>query len=261
MIKINDQYKTIDQYKNEITQDKLIIIHINIRSLQKKFDTFKTLINNIKKEPHVICLTETWLNDLNNTNLELLNYTMEYKNRTNNTKKSGGGVCIYIHKSIEYKISNDLTFNINDYLEILSIEIKLNLSNKLLLSTLYNSPFHRQIDFLNILYEQFHTHINDNIILLGDFNNDTNTSTTPLNLLTTQLGLKPTITQTIDQYLHNTSANTIIDQIYINPNYHPSTISGILLEDITDHLPIYILIAKNKNNQKQTDTVTTRRLT
>ena len=49
MIKINYQYKTIDQYKNEITQDKLIIIHINIRSLQTNFDTFKTLINNIKK--------------------------------------------------------------------------------------------------------------------------------------------------------------------------------------------------------------------
>ena len=112
MIKINDQYKTIDQYKNEITQYKLIIIHINIRSLQKNLDTFKTLINNIKKEPHVICLTETCLNDLNNTNLELLNYTMAYKNRTNNTKKRGDGVCIYIHKSIEYKIINDLTFNI-----------------------------------------------------------------------------------------------------------------------------------------------------
>ena len=26
MIKINNQYKTIDQYKNEITQDKLIIM-------------------------------------------------------------------------------------------------------------------------------------------------------------------------------------------------------------------------------------------
>ena len=53
MIKINNQYKTIDQYKNEITQDKLIIISINIRSLQKNFlHTFKTLINNIKKEPH-----------------------------------------------------------------------------------------------------------------------------------------------------------------------------------------------------------------
>ena len=170
---------------------------------------------------------------------------MEYKNRTTNTKKRGGGVCIYIYKSIEYKIINDLTFNITDYLEILSIEIKLNLSNKLLLSTLYNSPFHRQADFLNILYEKYHTHINDNIILLGDFNNDTNTSTTPLNLLTTLLGLKPTITQTT-RPIHNTSANTIIDQIYVNPNYHPSTISGIVLEDITDHLPIYILIDKIK---------------
>ena len=100
------------------------------------------------------------------------------------------------------------------------------------------------------------THINDNIILLGDLNNDTNTSITPLNLLTTQLGLKSIITQTT-RPIHNTSANTILDQIYINPNYHPRTISGILLEDITDHLPIYILIAKNKNNQNQTDTVTT----
>ena len=213
MIKIHNQYKTIDRYKNEITQDKLIIIHINIRGL----------LWNIKTGQ----ITH---------------------------KKRGGGVCIYIHKSIEYKLINDLTFNITDYLEILSIEIKLNLSNKLLLSTLYNSSFHRQSDFLNTLqryydpsddlctlYEKCHTHINDNIILLGDFNNETNTSTIPLNLLTTQLGLKPTITQTT-RPIHNTSANTIINQIYINPNYHPriKKISNILLEDITDHLPIYI---------------------
>ena len=84
------------------------------------------------------------------------------------------------------------------------------------------------------------------------------TQTTRPHLLTTQLGLKPTITQTT-RAIHKTTANTIIDQIYINPNYHPRTISGIILEDITDHLLIYILIAKNKNynNQKQTDTDTT----
>ena len=41
MIKINNQYKTIDQYKNEITQYKLIIIHINLRSLQVCSSFFK----------------------------------------------------------------------------------------------------------------------------------------------------------------------------------------------------------------------------
>ena len=36
-----------------------------------------------------------------------------------------GGVSIYVIKDIQYELIKDLTFNIKDYLETLTIEIKL----------------------------------------------------------------------------------------------------------------------------------------
>ena len=54
--------------------NKLSFMHLNIRSIVNKFDSFKQLINSFNTPFQVICLTETWLNDNNDDLFELENY-------------------------------------------------------------------------------------------------------------------------------------------------------------------------------------------
>ena len=52
----------------------------------------------------IIALTETWLKD-HHTNYTLPNYNFE---QTFRPKARGGGVCLYIHSSLQYKMRRDL---------------------------------------------------------------------------------------------------------------------------------------------------------
>ena len=58
----------------------LSYLDFNIRSLNKNFDKLKFFINNKKIKPNCICLTETWLNESNNKNLDIYGYELiQYK--------------------------------------------------------------------------------------------------------------------------------------------------------------------------------------
>ena len=80
------------------------------------------------------------------------------------------GVSIYVIKDIQYELIKDLTFNIKDYLETLTIEIKLKKNKKIIISCLYNSPFNKTADLINMLYSKFHKYIAHDLIIMGDFN-------------------------------------------------------------------------------------------
>ena len=55
------------------------------------------------------------------------------------SKKKGGGVCIFIHDSINFKIRNDLSWKTNN-LENLSVEIIQKESKNFILSVMYRPP-------------------------------------------------------------------------------------------------------------------------
>ena len=139
MIKYNmipNQYKTTQQF-NSITKEliinknNLIIIHINIRSLTQNLDKLRKFIDTLIIKPHIICLSETWLNSNNDFNNNITNYTYQTNYRQKQNKCRGGGV-----KDIQYELIKDLTFNITDYLETLTIEIKLKKNKKIIMSSL-----------------------------------------------------------------------------------------------------------------------------
>ena len=95
-------------------------MHLNTRSLNNKFDSFKQLLNSLTVPFQIIGLTETWLNDTNNVLYKLDNYDFVNVNRTS---KCGGGVGIYIKKGIQYKIRRDLNINDENIIESAFIEI------------------------------------------------------------------------------------------------------------------------------------------
>jgi len=96
---------------NRIWQGQLIIddkkflkiMHMNIRSIQKNFDQFICLLNNMKDSlPHLIILSETW--QVKDVNLYKIPGFMLYYNHANFNQNDG--LVVYIKSSIKYSINS-----------------------------------------------------------------------------------------------------------------------------------------------------------
>ena len=96
-------------------------LHLNTRSLNENFESLKELLTTIKFEFNVICFAETGCTDdpRNETLFNLENYTS-----INQVRKHGrgGGICVFIHNSLTFKLRSDLGTNNKD-IESLGIEI------------------------------------------------------------------------------------------------------------------------------------------
>ncbi len=96
------------------------MMHLNIRSVTNKLDSFKQLIYSLNKPFQVIGLTETWLKETNEDLFKLENYDFVNVNRST---KSGGGVGIYVSNELKYKVRFDLNTSTEDVIESVFIEI------------------------------------------------------------------------------------------------------------------------------------------
>ena len=67
------------------------VIHVNISSLQKNFDSLQEFLCSLPHLPHIICLSEIRLNNLPLTNIELPGYKLLHADSTTRA----GGVAIY----------------------------------------------------------------------------------------------------------------------------------------------------------------------
>ena len=86
-------------YKSTVTtfrcyRNKFSLIHLNIRSITNKFDSFKELLKSLDTKFKIIGLTETWLKDYDEVDFELVNYDYIGFNRTNKFKKLEALVCM-----------------------------------------------------------------------------------------------------------------------------------------------------------------------
>ena len=90
----------------------LSVLHLNIRSLNKNFESMKNLLVEINFCFKVICITKSWCSDdlHNNNRYQLPNYVSIHDVRKNG--KTGGGITIFIHNELIYNIRHDL--NVND---------------------------------------------------------------------------------------------------------------------------------------------------
>ena len=80
------------------------VMHLNARSLVKNLDQLNLMLGSLKKSFSVIGISETWLTDCT---AELVNIT-GYSFISNHRKsKTGGGVGIYLHNDLQYKLRNE----------------------------------------------------------------------------------------------------------------------------------------------------------
>jgi len=105
------------------------ILYTNCRSIVPKIDELRALVST--HHPHIICLCETWLDD-SITDSELFIPTFHIVRRDRN--RHGGGIAIFIHDSIPFKIL--LSHHSS---ELLFLELSLNNCNLICVLT-YRPP-------------------------------------------------------------------------------------------------------------------------
>ena len=118
------QYILLEEFQNFIestSHDSFSILHLNIRRIKKNFDNFNLFFSILGFSFSVICFSETWLNEVNNSLYELPNYISKHQVRDD---RKGGGVSICTHNSLSFKVLSNLCINSVD-IEFLSIELSL----------------------------------------------------------------------------------------------------------------------------------------
>ena len=229
------------------------LLHLNIRSINKNFETFKQFYSSLNFTFSIICFSETWVDDdsINKNSLfQLQNYNVLHQIRNN---RKGGGLCIFVHESLCYKLRKDLSIN-SDAIESLSIEITNKNSKNIIFNVIYRPPNGDMEACENYCKELFSKNDKSlkNMILAGDFN---------VNLLDFEHNKKvqsflnlifcysmiPT-TNKPTRVTRNTA--TAIDHIITNCIVGCDDFkTGIIKADLTDHFPIVIALKSHEKNE------------
>lgn len=229
----------------------LSIIHFNCRSMYANFSGIKDYLSQFTHAHSIIAISETWFSESKGIEFELEGYDLHYVCRVN---KAGGGVAIYVQRNLKAKIVEKMSIAVNDVLECVTVEIQCEKGSNMVVSCIYRSPTSK-VDEFTVWMDKIFMGINKKLFICGDFNIDL---INPKNHSTTDdfmdkmlsLSLYPTITS--PTRITSGSA-TLIDNIFTNDIENPKC-SGILTYDITDHLPIFLLINSPiktyKNEQK-----------
>ena len=149
----NSNYVTPHEAFQELKQtdcDNFSILHLNVRSMNKNFEDFKSFYMSLKYEFKVICLSETWAeNNIENfSTLKIPNYKLIHQERS--IKNKGGEVCMFIHNSISFKKLNSFCVSAVDN-ESLCIEILDNKAKNKIINLTYRPPCGNNKLFQNYL--------------------------------------------------------------------------------------------------------------
>lgn len=253
-------YDTCDIIPDKLrnTQFQYKTLHLNIQGLASAFDQLKILLaqlidTGVKLDCIMLC--ETFINDNNAHLYEMAGYKSIYKNRKN---KSRGGVALLIRDGMQYKVRDDLSMFIEGEFESLFVEIT-DKTNSAIIGEIYRVPdtnaqvsLERYVKILNNLksypkpviigtdqnfdYLKIHTHKITSELLDAHF----------------AANLIPTITK--PTRITHTSA-TLIDNIYVR-HHDPYIHSGILFNNMSDHLPVFCFIGKLKTKVKPKEPLT-----
>ena len=217
----------------------------------------------------IIALTETWLKD-HHTNYTLPNYNFE---QTFRPKARGGGVCLYIHSSLQYKMRRDLIPTNQNIIknskhhqkEVNSLFIEIDKKSTLtkhniIVGCIYR-PTSYPLHYFNELLGEILCKLESEkkyVYTTGDFNCNTlvsNTSTEEFKNILSSNHFYPLINRLTRI---TKSSATLIDNIYCNmPNISNTMAAGLLHANISDHKGIYC-IDNNTSLSKKDVLISTR---
>ena len=229
----------------------LLLLNYNIRSLNSNFDQFLAFSHLINKKFDVISFTESWLKEENKHLYNISGY-QDFHNLRGDGRR-GGGISLYVTENFKAKLIKNCTFSLI-YIETLGIEI-IRDSVKILIISVYKPNKSDDKSFIEKLSHLINISIKkkyDEIIINGDFNFDLlkceeNGHTMNFINSLSSLSLIPVITK--PTRITDKTA-TLIDNIFVSNPINFT--SGIIVNDISDHFPVFfhkarIFLNKNSN--------------
>lgn len=217
------------------------LVHINIRSLPKNFDSLLSLIQETPKKPDLILITETWADTQLASHFQIENYTLETSGQP---ETRGRGTAIYISDSLLYSRRGDLESSVPEFQSVF-LEIQNQRSKNSIIGSLYRSPsfpVEPFVDYINGTASALQRE-NKLSILGGDFNiNLLNLAQSNCDRMFFNSMLAAGFLPCISLPTRITSSsNSLIDNFFVNDMTCVSN-NSVFISDISDHLPITISI-------------------
>ena len=231
---------SIDDFNSEYSNhfsDLFNICAVNIRSCRKNFSELQVFLNSLKIKYKVIILTEIWLTEATDNGFNIEGFMAFNMYRSD----QGGGVKVYVHKSIKCNPINEFC-ELNKLYETVCLELIID-KVKLALYSIYRPPSFNVSQFNQILYNNLRILRNryNKVIIAGDININL---LNPLNLNSTDeyvnnlisLSFTPHITLPTRYSLSNPiTPFSVIDHIW--SNFDAQIKSIVFNHELSDHLP------------------------
>ena len=238
------KYHSIENFNAVFTdiENSLTLCNYNIRSFKSNFDNFEGFLQAIQNKFSIIVLTETRFADGGGMNIDC--YTGHHVGRVGG---AGGGVSVYSVPMLNARPVAHLSF-VNENIECCTVKINANQRNIAVLA-IYRPPSGRICDFADCLVGM----LNDEsisgceIIITGDLNIDltefenlNNDSRYFVDNMFSH-GFLPLITRSTRFPSGGQHGSpSILDHVWYNRCN--AVWSGILIYDVTDHLPTFIVL-------------------
>ena len=126
----NELKENLENFK----QKSFSVPHLNIRSRNKNFESFREFLDSLCFSFSAICLSEAWCqpHETSNSNLQIPGYVSLRQTR----KSRVGGLCIFLLESLSDKVRDDLAVN-PSAIEYLCIELFNKNSKSIVLNLTY----------------------------------------------------------------------------------------------------------------------------
>ena len=237
-----------DLFPLKLRNNQLSCLSINIRSIRKNFNSFKSFLLFVRFRFMFIVITETWLNECIDRGFDLPGYNSLNTYRDG----SGGGIKIYYHDSLSVKVVEQYSGILPTH-EALTIKASIPLIGEIYLLGIYRPPNNSINAFNDFLNNTLNHFANKKCIILGDLNIDMLKNNIKANITDfSNILLSQNFTNFIDKptYIDPQSGNltTCLDHIWTNFSFN--NLSFTFDEPFTDHLPCALISNKNTDYPK-----------
>ena len=246
------------EHCNNLNDNKynLLVLQLNIRGLLSHQNDLQLLLHTLNKNKSsidIVLLCETFLNSDTTKLINIPGYNLIANNRP---IAKGGSTAILIKHDIKYNTRKDLDIFTEKKVKSVFVEI-LSKSNKhIVVGSMYRPPNNTDDTFLESIIGIKHKLLKERerkeLIIGMDHNFDLLKSSEhkrTQHFLHSLLDkeLFPTVTRPT-RITHHSA--TLIDNIFVSSNLHKKYESAILINDMSDHLPILTMLrqTKLKNN-------------
>ena len=243
-------YKSVKEFQSLEVGNALLMLHVNIRSLNANLPKLEELIEPLEHPCDIICVSDTY-NPKFEEDVQLPSYTYHESQSIKIPRTRQGGVAIYLKENLKWCLREDLRF-FKDKCENLWLEITSNMRKiSLVIGAIYLHDFTKSFQAFQKELEKICKKLakeNKIVYIFGDINinllnEDGNTAKYCEFLY--KLGLKILITKPTRE-TKTRQKGTLLDHIYTTDDQVQDVSSGIIKEDdtqvVSDHYPIYCVV-------------------